>query len=397
MQEIKEQIRQLAKEFHQEIIRIRRHIHHNPELSNEEFETARFISNVLKQAGIEHKTGVFKTGIVGLIKGRNPDKKVVALRADIDALPVTELNDVEYKSKNPGKMHACGHDVHTASLLGAAMILNKIRNEFEGSIKLVFQPAEEKIPGGAKFMIEEGVLESPEVDSIIGQHVFPELEAGKVGFKTGKYMASTDEINIKVKGSGGHAAMPDILVDPVLIAAHILVSLQQIVSRNANYNVPTVLSFGEFKAHGTYNVIPDEVKLKGTFRTFDEKWREEAHQNITKMAKSIGEGMGGECEVFIDKGYPYLVNDDIVTENAVRSAEEYLGEENVVELGLRMTAEDFAYFSQAVPGVFYRIGVSNKAQGINSNLHTPTFDVDESSLETGVGLMAWLAINELRF
>ncbi|MDZ7742125.1 MAG: M20 family metallopeptidase [Bacteroidota bacterium] len=395
MEKIKDQIKKLAEKYHKEIVDIRRYIHRHPELSNQEFETAKYISARLEEYGIEHKTGVFQTGIVGIIHGKNPDKKMVALRADIDALPIHEKNDVEYKSRNPGVMHACGHDVHTASLLGAAKILHEIRDYFEGSIRLIFQPAEERIPGGAKFMIEEGVLEDPKVNSIIGQHVFPELQAGKVGFKTGKYMASSDEINLTIKGRGGHAAMPDRLVDPILITSHIILALQQVVSRNADYTIPTVLSFGEILAEGTYNVIPDEVIVRGTFRTFNEEWRSKAHENITRISRSVAEGMGGECEVHIDKGYPYLVNDDIVTENAFLAAREYLGQENVVELKLRMTGEDFAYFAQAVPACFYRLGTANEALGITSNLHTSTFDVDERSLQTGMGLMAWLAINEL--
>ncbi|MCF8227571.1 MAG: amidohydrolase [Bacteroidales bacterium] len=395
MEKLKDKIKQLAEKNHWDIVQIRRHIHQHPELSNQEFETSQYVSAILTKFGIEHQTGIFKTGIVGQIKGKNPDKKVTALRADLDALPIHEKNDVEYKSKNEGVMHACGHDVHTSSLLGAARILNEIREHFEGTIKLIFQPAEEKIPGGAKFMIEEGVLENPRVSSIIGQHVFPEMEAGKVGFKTGKYMASSDEITLTIKGRGGHAAMPNRLVDPVLIASHIVVALQQVVSRNADYTIPTVLSFGEIVAEGTYNVIPDEVKIRGTFRTFDEDWRNKAHENISRMARSMAESMGGECDVFIDRGYPFLVNDDGVTENAFRSAQEYLGSDKVVELELRMTGEDFAYFAQAVPACFYRLGTANETLGLTSNLHTSTFDVDEKALETGAGLMAWLAINEL--
>jgi amidohydrolase len=395
MQALKKKIQQLAEYNFTEIVKIRRHIHQNPELSNQEYKTAAFISETLKSFGIEHKSGVFETGIVGLIRGKNPDKKVVALRADMDALPVLEKNDVDYKSQNKGVMHACGHDVHTASLLGAAKILNQIKDEFEGSIKLIFQPAEEKIPGGAKFMIEEGVLMDPPVDTVLGMHVFPELEVGTVGFKTGKYMASSDEITLTVKGKGGHAAMPNILVDPILIASHIIVALQQIVSRQANYAIPTVLSFGEIIADGTFNVIPNEVLIRGTFRAFDENWRKQAHESIRKMAKGIAQGMGGDCDVFIDHGYPFLVNDEQVTQQAFRSAQEYLGKDQVEELALRTTGEDFAYFAQALPSCFYRIGTANSKKGLTSNLHSSTFNVDEEALEIGMGLMAWLAINEL--
>jgi amidohydrolase len=333
--------------------------------------------------------------VVGLIKGKNSGSRSIALRADMDALPITEENETGYRSENPGVMHACGHDVHMTSLLGAAAILNELKGEFEGSIKLIFQPSEEQFPGGASMMIAEGVLDNPRPEKMFGQHVLPTLEAGKVGFRPGKYMASADEVYLTVKGRGGHGATPELNVDPVLIAAHILVALQQIVSRNAPPQLPAVLSFGRFMADGQTNIIPNEVKLDGTLRTFDEKWRAEAHVKITRMAQSIAEGMGGSCEVFIDKGYPFLVNDAEVTEKARLAAVEYLGAENVVNLDLRMTAEDFAYYSQQLPVCFYRLGVRNEAKGIVHNLHTPRFDVDESSLETGAGLMAWLAVKAL--
>ncbi len=392
---LKERIKNLASDYLEEIISFRRHLHANPELSTQEFETAEYISNFLKTLGIPHKTGVFNTGIIALIEGKNPSKKVIALRADMDALPIKEENEVEYKSKNEGVMHACGHDVHMSSMMGTVKILNELKEEFEGTVKVIFQPAEEKNPGGAKFMIEEGALNDPAPTIIFGQHVYPDIEAGKVGLRAGKYMASSDEINITVKGKGGHAAMPHLLVDPVVIAAEILTSLQQIVSRRAHFNMPTVLSFGRFVADGTYNVIPNEVELKGTFRTFDEKWRSEAHDLIKNKACSIAKAAGGDCEVFIDKGFPFLVNDVSVSGRAFKNAIEYLGEENVVELDLRTTAEDFAYFAQKVPACFYRLGIANFKKGINSNLHTPTFDVDEKSLETGMGTMAWLTLKEL--
>jgi len=395
MNNLKQKIKNLSAEYFHEIIEIRRHIHQYPELSNQEYKTSDFIASRLKKFGIPFEQGIFKTGIVGLIEGKNPDSKVVALRADIDALPVKEKNDIEYISKNKGIMHACGHDVHTSSLLGTAKILNKLKEYFEGTVKLIFQPAEEKIPGGAKFMIEEGVLENPKVDIIIGQHVYPDLEVGKIGMKSGKYMASTDEITLTVTGNGGHAAMPDLIINPLVIASQIIISMQQIISLNPNKNTPTVLSFGRFIANGTYNVIPHEVEIKGTFRAFDEKWRAKAHEQIKKTAKLIAENAGGTCEVFINKGYPFLINDDVITENAYKSAVEYLGEENVVDLDLRMSSEDFAYYSQIVPGCFYRLGTNNKTKGITSNLHTHDFNVDEKSLEIGMGLMAWIAVNEL--
>lgn len=393
---IKEQILKLAESYYPEIRDCRRHLHAYPELSNQEVNTSNYIAEFLESEGIKVQRNVFENGLVGLIEGKNPTKKVIALRADMDALPIIEKNDFDHKSKNEGVMHACGHDVHMASLLGTAKILNTLKNDFEGSVKLIFQPAEELIPGGAKFQIEEGVLENPKVEKMLGQHVYPELEAGKIGIKSGKYMASTDEINIKVIGKGGHAAMPYALVDPVLIASQIVVALQQITSRNAHFNVPTVLSFGEFLAKGAYNVIPNEVKIKGTFRTLDEKWRADAHRRIEEIASGIAKSAGGECEVFIKKGYPFLVNDDAVSDEAFQAAIDYLGEDNVVKLDIRMTGEDFAYFAQEVPSCFYRLGISDPNTNIIKGLHTPDFNIDESSLKTGIGVMAWLALNELK-
>ncbi len=392
---LKEKIKQLAKDQFDEIKAIREHLHANPELSFKEHNTSKFISSKLSEWGISHETDVADTGIVALIKGNNPEKKITALRADIDALPIHEANQVPYKSKNEGVMHACGHDVHTSSLLGTAKILNTLRDEFEGTVKLIFQPGEEKIPGGASLMIKEGVLEKPKVDNIIGQHVMPLIEAGKVGFRSGMYMASADEIYVKVKGKGGHGAMPEMNVDPVLITAHILTALQQIVSRNASPKVPSVLSFGKVIAERATNVIPNEVYLEGTFRTMDEEWRASAHQKMKKMAEGIAESMGGSCEFDIHKGYPFLVNEPELTERSRAAAIEFLGEENVQELDLWLAAEDFAYYSQEIDACFYRLGVRNEAKGITSSVHTPTFDIDPLALETGMGLMSWLAIQEL--
>lgn len=378
-----------------ELIAIRRHLHSHPELSMQEQATSAYIQSKLTEYGIPFTAGIAVHGIVGLIEGNNPASRTIALRADMDALPIVEKNEVDYCSHNPGVMHACGHDVHMTSLLGASKILNELKDEFEGTIKLVFQPSEERFPGGASMMIKEGVLVNPAPGKMYGQHVLPTLEAGKVGMKPGKYMASTDEVYLTVKGKGGHGGTPELNVDPVLIAAHILVALQQIVSRNLPPQLPAVLSFGRFIAEGRTNIIPNEVKLDGTLRTFDENWRAQAHQKIRKMATSIAEGMGGECEVFIDKGYPFLVNDDKVTAEAKQFAVEYLGPENVVDLDMRMTAEDFAYYSQLVPSCFYRLGIRNESCGIVHNLHTDRFDVDENSLEIGAGLMTWMAVRGL--
>lgn len=391
-----EKIKQLAKEITPDVIKIRRHIHANPELSYQEFSTAQFVANELRNIGLSPTEKVAETGVVALIKGKNPESRTIALRADMDALPITEENDVPYKSTKEGVMHACGHDVHTASLLGTARILYKLREEFEGTIKLIFQPGEEKNPGGASLMIKEGVLENPKPHKIVGQHVMPLIPVGKVGFREGMYMASCDEIYLTVNGKGGHGAMPELAIDPILIASHIIVGLQQVISRNASPKTPTVLTFGKVIANGATNIIPDKVEIAGTFRAMNEEWRAEAHDKITHMAKGIAEGMGGSCEVNISKGYPYLENDPETTGNSRSAAEEYLGRDNVVDLDLWMGAEDFAYYSHEVPACFYRLGTRNEAKGITSYVHTPTFDIDESALEIGCGLMAWIALNQLK-
>lgn len=396
MLELRERIKILSTQYVNEIIEIRRHLHAHPELSFEEYKTSAYIASKLKLFDIPFTSGIVKTGIVALIKGKNPDKKTVALRADIDALPIKEESKVSYCSTNPGVMHACGHDVHTSSLLGAAKILNELRNEFEGTVKLIFQPGEEKLPGGASLMIQEGVLENPRPASIIGQHVFPSMEAGKVGFRSGMYMASTDELYVTVKGKGGHAAMPKTYVNPILIASAILLELNKEFMLNSQKdNIPTVLGFGRFIADGVTNVIPNEVKIEGTFRTMNEAWRKEAHAKMKTIAEAIAASMGGACDFVIAKGYPLLTNDEKTTNTAKQSAIAYLGSENVEDLELRMTGEDFSYYSQQIPATFYRLGTANKAKGITSGVHTSTFDIDERALETGMGLMAWIAVNEL--
>lgn len=395
MSELADRIKSLAAQYHDDVVTYRRELHANPELAFEEVKTADFIAGKLQSFDIPFKRGIAKTGIVALIEGKNPGKKTIALRADMDALPIRETNDVPYKSKVAGLMHACGHDVHTSSLLGTARILAVLKGEFEGTVKLIFQPSEEKLPGGASVMIEEGVLEKPKPTSIFAQHVFPNLEAGQVGFRPGMYMASADEIRMTVRGKGGHAATPHENVDPVLIASHIIVALQQIVSRNAEPTIQSVLSFGRVIAEGATNVIPNEVYIEGTFRTMNEPWRADAHSKITKMAQEIASSMSGSCEIEIKKGYPCLYNDEELTQRAKNWAIDFLGEENVKDLNIRMTAEDFAYFSQLIPACFYRLGTGNKERGIISPVHTSTFDIDEAALETGMGLMSYLAIREL--
>lgn len=391
----KEEVKSLAKEFFQEVVSVRRHLHKNPELSFEEYKTSEFVQKKLTEYGIPFKTGFVKTGITALIEGNDPGKKIIALRADMDALPIKEENNCDYRSLNDGVMHACGHDVHTACLLGAAKILTQLKDKFKGTVKLIFQPGEEKLPGGASLMIKEGALKNPEPFAILGQHVFPSMEAGKVGFRKGMYMASTDEIYLTVKGKGGHAAMVKEYNNPILIASKILLKLQKEFMEK-EHKAPTVLAFGRMQANGATNVIPAEVKIEGTFRTMNEKWRNKAHKKIESIALKTAEKMKGGCEVNIMKGYPFLVNDEKLTENAVKSAEEYLDKENVEELELRMTAEDFAFYSQLMPTCFYRLGTGNKAKGITSGVHTSTFDIDEKALEVGTGLMVWLAIKELR-
>lgn len=393
--DIKAYIQERVEELESEFVKLRRHLHVHPELSFEEENTMNFISEQLNQMDIPHETNVGGFGVVGLIKGKNPDSKTIALRADMDALPIQEQNDTDYISQKPGVMHACGHDVHTTNLLGVARILQELKEHFEGTIKLIFQPAEEKIPGGASMMIKEGVMENPHVSTIIGQHVFPEMEVGKVGFKAGTYMASTDEIYITVKGKGGHGALPNTTVDTVLVASHIVVALQQIVSRRANPLMPSVITIGKFMGEGATNIIPNEVKLEGTLRTFDELWRLQAKQLIKDLVEGIGRSMGAEVDLRIKHGYPALENNEDLTHQAIEWAQMYLGEENVELIPLRMTAEDFAYYTQLVPACFYRLGTSNRSAGISSPLHTPTFDIDESAMKIGVGLMTWLAIKQL--
>lgn len=389
-------VQELAALQQAEIVAMRRHLHSHPELSFLEYNTSSYVAEKLTALGISFKEKVAGTGLVGLIEGKNPASKTIALRADMDALPITETNDVPYRSKNVGVMHACGHDAHTSSLLGAASILNQLKGEFEGSIKLIFQPGEEKLPGGASMMIQEGVLENPTPASVLGQHVMPLIPAGKVGFKSGIYMASTDELYLTVKGKGGHGAMPHLNIDPVLITSHLIVAMQQIVSRAANPILPSVLSFGKVIANGATNVIPNEVYIEGTFRTLDERWREEAHQRMLDLAHPLVQSMGGKLEFEIRKGYPTLYNDEALTSRAKQHAIDYLGAENVVDLSIWMAAEDFAFYSQKAPSCFYRLGTRNEARGIISSVHTPTFDIEESALQIGTGLMAWLAICELQ-
>ncbi len=391
---LKDEIKQLAKEIYSHVIENRRHLHAHPELSFCEYETSAFIKARLNEMGISWKA-MAETGVVAIITGEKSSDGVIALRADMDALPIAETNDVEYASQNIGVMHACGHDVHTSSLLGTAKILQSVKNKFGGTIKLIFQPAEEKLPGGASLMIKEGVLKNPKPNAIIGQHAMPSIESGKIGIRKGKHMASMDEIYVTVHGRGGHGAQPHQNIDPVLITSHIIVALQQIVSRMADPSVPTVLSFGKLIANGAVNIIPDEVYMEGTFRTLDEKWRMEAHKRMKIMAETIAASMGGSCDFNIIRGYPFLINEEKLTANVHSIAVEYLGKENVLDTDIWMAAEDFAYYSQVADSCFYLLGTGNKEKGIASSLHTPTFNIDENALVLSTGLMAYIAVKQL--
>ena len=388
-------IRQKAEEYFNEVVSIRRHIHQHPELSKQEKNTMDFISGKLSEYGIPFTDNVGGYGIVGIIEGHDQQGLCVALRADMDALPINETNEVGYKSVNPGVMHACGHDVHMACLLGAAKILNSLRNEFRGKVKLFFQPSEETYPGGAIQMIQNGAMQNPKPDFVIAQHVFPFLSAGQLGFRPGMFMASTDEFFITVKGKGGHGAMPQTAIDPVLIASHIVIALQQIVSRNANPLLSTVVTVGRIIGEGRTNVIPETVRLEGTVRTFDETWRTKVHETLRRIANGTAEAMGGRCDITIDRGYPFLFNNEELTTRLISMATESLGENNVKPMEQKMGAEDFAYFANEVPGCLFGLGIADPAIGTGPNLHTAGFHVDESSIQTGTAMLAWMAVGLL--
>ncbi|HUR11168.1 MAG TPA: M20 family metallopeptidase [Flavitalea sp.] len=389
MHDLKEKIRQQANLAADEIIFIRRYLHAHPELSYQEFETASFISAKLTEYGIPFQR-MANTGVIGLIEGRSPGKKIIALRGDMDALPIHEENNIEYRSVKAGIMHACGHDVHTACLLGASKILNNLKDQWEGSVKVIFQPGEERNPGGASLLIKEGVLKNPTPDAIFALHVHPGLPVGKVSLRSGQVMASADEIYITLKGKGGHAAAPHLTTDTILAASELIVALQQVISRNRNPLSPSVLSICSIQGGHTTNVIPSEVKLMGTFRALDEEWRFTAHKLIEKICRGIAESTGASIDCHIDVGYPAVYNHELLHPVAVQLAQDYMGEQDVWETEMRMGAEDFGYYSQKIPGCFFRLGVMNEKKGITAGVHTPTFNVDESAIEIGMGMMAWL-------
>lgn len=392
---IKEIIQEKANACFEEVIAIRKHLHAHPELSFNEHETSLFIQQKLTEYGVSFSANWVETGVVAIIEGFNKTKKTIALRADMDALPIQEENEKLYKSCTPGVMHACGHDVHVACLLGVAKILHELKNEFEGTIKLVFQPAEERFPGGAKGMIDEGVLENPTVQFMLGQHVMTNIDSGKIGIRSGVIMASADEIYFNIIGVGGHAATPDLTINPVPVASQIIVELMNYVEQHKPTDTPTILSFGKFIANGSMNVVPSEVSIAGTFRAFNEEWRNQMLHEIETRSNEISKKYNCICETKINRGYPFTVNDAQLTKRTRQHAIDYLGDENVLEVDIRLTSEDFAYYAQRVPSCFYRLGVRNESKGITSNLHTPTFDVDEDAIKVGVGLMAWLAIQEI--
>ncbi len=392
--ELKDSIKKLASELQPQLIKWRRHMHANPELSFAEYKTMDFITSVLDELGVEYEEGIADTGVVALIKGVDSESRIVALRSDHDALPIEEKNEVEYASKNLGVMHACGHDVHTTSLLGAASILNSTRSEWKGTIKLIFQPGEERLPGGASLMIKAGALESPRPKQIIGQHVFPDLEAGHVGMRPGMYMASTDELYLTINGKGGHAALPKGQCNPILVASEILLEFEKLLENREEQDVKTVLAFGFIEGKGATNVIPNSVKLEGTFRSLNEEWRSKAHAQMQAIVNECCAKRGAEGELEIRIGYPSVYNNPELTERVMSNAIEYLGKDKVHLLPERMTAEDFSFYALEMPGCFYRLGTASPNSELGHHgLHTPQFDVDESALEIGAGLMAFNAIN----
>jgi amidohydrolase len=383
-------IREKSEAIFEKVIAYREHMHMHPELSYQEFKTMEYVSSILTKLGVEHETGIGTTGIVGIIRAdhHTEEMKCIGLRADLDALPIHEENDIACKSKNDGIMHACGHDVHTAILLGAAEIIHELRNELPAPVKLIFQPGEEKNPGGATLMLKDGVLENPPVSEMIALHVFPDMEVGKVGFKDGIYMASCDEIHLTINGKGGHGATPNQCIDPIMIGANIVTQLQQIVSRKCDPKIPCVLSFGHFEAIGATNIIPSKAHLKGTFRTMNEVWRAEALELIEKQINLIAESSGATVDLEISKGYPYLENDPEVTGRLRSKSIAFLGQDLVEELPIRLTSEDFAYYSHEVPVCFFRLGVRNEAKGITFGVHHPRFNIDNEALKVGVQLMS---------
>jgi amidohydrolase len=388
---IADKITSAARDIFPEVVEIRKQIHSSPELSFQEHRTAEYICFYLEKLHIPYIKGIAGTGVLARIEGTEPGTRAIALRADMDALPIQEKTGLPFSSTSPGVMHACGHDIHTAMLLGTAAILKSLSSEFKGTFLLIFQPGEEVFPGGASLMLKEGIFEQQKPDLIIGQHVLPGLPAGAFGFRPGRYMASGDEVYLTIRGKGGHAATPDKVTNTVLAAAEILVELQQVAKTHAPKGIPTILSFGKITAPGATNIIPDEVKVEGTFRTMNEAWREKAHGLIRMISEKTAAAHGATCEVLINKGYPVLYNDPVFTEKAMNYARLIAGDDQIVPLDIRMGTEDFAWYTQEVPGVFYRLGT-----GKEHGLHTSTFDVEEDILQSGTAMLSWLAISFMK-
>ena len=392
---IKEIILEKSAEMKEEVISLRRHFHRNPELSFEETETSQFICNWLGKNGIDFRNGIAGSGIIGTIKGNGNGSKIIALRAEMDALPITERNKTEYSSLNSGKMHACGHDAHMAMLLGTTKLLDSIRNQFGGTVLLIFQPGEEKSPGGARLIIESGELNNPKPDIVITQHILPELETGKVGYKAGRYMASCDEIYITVTGKGGHAALPGLTTDQIYIASNLVIRLKNgMLAQQAKNKIPTVLGIGRISGEGATNIIPENVFIAGTFRTFDEKWRTEGLALIRSLSAETAKEFGVVIDVNIAEGYPVLFNDENLTSKAIEFSEVLLGKDKIETIDFRMSSDDFSFYSALAPSLYYRIGIRKKDTEM-LKLHTSDFDIDEDGLETGVANLSWLVYNFL--
>ncbi len=389
-----QRIKEEAARLHAEMIAWRRHLHAQPELSYQEKNTAAFIAERLRALGVEVREGIAGTGVIGVLRGERTGDRCICLRADIDALPIQEKNSCDYRSTNDGVMHACGHDAHTAMALGAGAILHALRAEWGGTVLLLFQPGEEKIPGGATLVLKENALRDPVPSSILGQHVTPELAVGKIGFREGPFMASSDELYVTVKGKGGHAAQPEKLIDPIVIASHLMLRLQD-EFKKFRPEEKTILAFGKVIANGATNVVPDEVSIAGTLRAFNETLRDELHAWLPERANAICAEHGGSCDFEVRKGYPVLINDDALTARMRSAAETFFGAENVVRMDQRMGSEDFAFYTHVMPGCFYRLGTGNPSENSPRGLHTPTFDIDEDALRIGSGMMAWGSVVEL--
>lgn len=396
MSDFKKKVIQKAEDLESEIISLRRHFHKYPELSYKEYETSAFIKEWLKNNDIPFREGIAGTGIIATVSGKARGGRVIAVRAEMDALPVTERAETDFSSVNTGIMHACGHDAHLAMMMGTGKLLRDMVEEFEGTVLLVFQPGEEKSPGGARMMIESGAFEDPKPDIFIAHHVLPELETGKVGYKSGRYLASCDEIYITVKGKGGHAALTALTTDQIYIASNLVVRLKDTMAeRQSARKIPTVLGIGKISGEGATNVIPETVEIAGTFRTFDEKWRSEALNHVRLVADVIAREYGVTIDVRIAEGYPVLVNNEKLTKDAMQLSSVLLGKENIETYDIRMSSDDFSFYGSLAPALYYRIGLKKKGAEMHK-LHTPDFDIDEAGLKTGVANMSWLICNFLK-